>query len=61
MSIEVKTDESLPAPVATRDEIATQIHVAMPAWRRRRYQVSALLVGVLVVAALAANNFLALA
>jgi hypothetical protein len=59
MSIEVKTEESVPAAIAPLDKIAVPAHAEIRPWRRRSYQISALLLGVLVVAALAGNNVLA--
>jgi hypothetical protein len=59
MSIEVRTEETMPAAVAPIDVMATPTREAIRPWRRRPYQISALLLGALVVAALAANNVLA--
>jgi hypothetical protein len=59
MSIEVKTEETLPASVEPRYAIALPTHASIRPWRRRRYQISSLLLGVLVVATLAGNNVLA--
>ena len=58
MSIEVKTEETLPASVSSPDAIAMPTRATIRPWRRRRYQLSALFLGVLVVATLAGNNFL---
>ncbi len=57
MSIEAKTDE----PIAVRpsnDAVVALPGVAIPSWRRRRYQVAAAVIAVVVIAAFFVNNFL---
>jgi hypothetical protein len=57
MSIEAKTDQ----PIAVRpsnDAVIALPRIAIPTWRRRRYQVAAALIAVVVIAAFFANNFL---
>jgi hypothetical protein len=57
MSIEAKTDEPIVVR-ASNDAVIAMPRIAIPTWRRRRYQVAAALIAVVVIAAFFVNNFL---
>ncbi|HEX2646634.1 MAG TPA: hypothetical protein VHO95_05370, partial [Candidatus Dormibacteraeota bacterium] len=59
MSIEVRNDGSAPVDIESQPAIAPRAPISIRPWQKHRYQVGSLLVGLVLVAALVANNFLA--